>query len=786
MTRDGHEATTFVGRRHELDELHQALASARSITLIGIGGAGKTRLAQRLVDEAADALDGLDGRVWLVDLGQLHDPGMVQVALAAAMGIRPKPGERQVATICDFLGEEPAVLVLDNCEHLLPACAALVPDLLSACPALRVVATSRQALGIAGEVVYRVPPLPVPDLSRPVTAQSLAECESVALFVDRARHALPGFELNDKNAESVARLCVALEGLPLALELAAARSRVLSPEAMLTRIEHRYHLLSRGYVDLPDRHRSMEASVAWSHELCTHDEQVLWARLSVFTGGFDLDAAELVCTDDELPADRILDVLSSLADKSLVARDPGDAVPHFRMLETIRQYGAARLEVTGDADVWARRHQDHFAAESQRFHERWVGPDQPELMERLRRNHGNLRSVLERTTAGTGDAVVALRMTTDLEDYWAVTGLLTEARHWFDAALAHGTGSPVERATALSISGYLAGLQTDLKEAAGSLRAARVALESGGPEPAPPAEGVDRDEAERARTVAWARLRFAEGVQALYTAEVADAEDSCRRSIALFRSVGELHGLPAAYVVLGVALSAAGRTDEAAAVHAEGLALTTPRGELHIRGLALWALSVDARKDRDLERAEELAGRSLDLRWRIGDDAGVALALESLASISAERREANRSATLLGAAMRLWDRVGLDPLAGQYIAAQREVGEEAARAQLGDSAFVAAHRRGRSLPVDQAVAYALARGDEAEPGYLADTPLTARERQVADLIGEGLSNQQIATRLVISVRTAQGHVENILRKLGFSSRTQVAAWVVARRTGAVH
>lgn len=778
MTPDGRDATTFVGRRHELEELHEAPASARSVTLIGIGGAGKTRLAQRLVEEGED---GLEGRVWLVDLGQSHDPGMVQVAVAAAMGIRPTPGERQVSTICDFLGDEAALLVLDNCEHVLAACAELVSDLIATCPALQVVATSRQALGIAGETVYRVPPMAVPDLSRPLRAQDLAECESVALFLDRAGQALPGFQLTDSNAESIARLCVALEGIPLALELAAARSRVLSPEAMLARIEQRYHLLSRGYVDLPDRQRSIEASVTWSHELCTPDEQLLWARLSVFTGGFDLDAAELVCADDELPADRILDVLSSLADKSLISRDPGEAVPHFRMLETIRQYGAARLELTADAELWCRRHQDHFAAEAARFHQRWVGPDQPELMAHMRRNHGNLRTVLERATAESGDAVVALGMATDLEDYWAVTGLLTEARHWLEAALAHRTGTPVERAVGLSMCGYLASLQTQLKEAARHLAEAREELERAGEEPQLGTGTETPAAGDRCRTVAWARFRFAEAVHALYSGDVVTAESSSRRSIALFRSVDEVHGLPAAYVVLGVALSASDRDEEAAAVQHEGLALTTERGELHIRGLALWALSLDARKSGDLARASELARASLDLRWRIGDDAGVALALESLASISAERRAATRSATLLGAAMRLWGRVGLDPLSGAYIAAQREAGEKSARAQLGDHAFEAAHLHGRSLPVEEAVTYAITMADFPERNHLSDTPLTAREKQVANLIGEGLSNQQIATRLVISVRTAQGHVENILRKLGFSSRTQVAAWVVGRR-----
>ena len=769
------EATSFVGRRRELTELHQSVASARLVTLIGIGGSGKTRLAQRLLRELRQ---DYDGRVWMVDLGQVHDPDVVQLAVAAAMGLRPKPGENQVEVICGFVGDEPALVVLDNCEHLLGAGAALASEVMAACPQLQVVATSRQALGIAGELVYRVPPMPVPRVGAPVRTAELAQLESVSLFVGRAGDALPGFALTDANAETVARLCAALEGIPLALELAAARIRVLSPEAMLDRIEQRYELLSRGFSDVPDRQRSMEASVEWSHELCSPAERTLWRRLSVFRGGFDLDAAETVCAGPDLAQEDVLDVLSALVDKSLVYRDPEETHPHFRILELIRQYGAARLAEAEDPATWQRRHQEYFSGQARQLHDDWVGPHQPRLVARMRRNHANLQAVLEHTGSSSTLAAVALRMAVDLEDYWAVTGLLTEGRHWLDSALEQDAGSVVERSTASSISGYFAALQAQLGETRRRLAQARRELESVGDGEA----HHDRAQHDQPHTLAWARLRFAEGVQALYEGRPSDAEEHCRRSIELFEAAEVLHGLPVAHVVLGICLSAGGRSEEAAAAQRTALSLTEPRGELHIQGLALWALSVDARTAGDLDRAADLARRSLQLRAELGDDAGVALAIESLASITAEQGDATLSATLLGAAMRLWDRVGLDPLSGQYVAAQRVLGAEHARRSLGDRAFGSAHRRGRSMPVEEAVDLALGR---AHPGdaaaELADTPLTARERQVAALIGEGLSNQQIATRLVISVRTAQGHVEKILRKLGFSSRTQVATWVVGRR-----
>ena len=772
MTISGHEPTPFVGRRRELGDLRRALSSVRCLTLVGIGGAGKTRLAQRLLQEHAEGGgrgSTETGRAWLVELAPVRDPSLVQLVVADAIGVRPQPGERQVPAICQFLGGEAAVLVLDNCEHLLDACAGLVSDLLSECPGLKVITTSRQPLGIAGELVYRVPPLSLPGPGDELRWRDLAQYESVALFVSRAATALPGFKLDVANADAVARLCVALEGIPLALELAAARIRTLSPSAMLDRIEQRYQLLSRGYVDVPDRQRSLQASVDWSHELCTPAERTLWARLSVFSGGFDLEAAETVCAGPDLPSGEILDVLSSLVDKSLVHRDLHGEEPHYLLLETIREYGAARLQLEDDPATWQRRHRDYFAHLTRRFHDEWVGPRQPELIAMIRRNHANVQAALERAAAHLGDAAVVLRMAVDLEEYWAVTGLLTEARHWLDTALARGSGTPYERVHALSMCAYLAGLQLHLDYADERLAEARDALgRSDGPAEDP------------ARARAAASLHFAEGVHGFYRGRIPEALDHCRRTVELLESIGEPHGQPAAHVVIGVCLSALGRLDEARSAQSRVLELTEHTGELHIRGLALWALSADAREAGDLDRAADLVRRSLEAQSRLGDRTGIALSLESMASITAERGDALRAAVLLGAASSLWQRTGLDPMAGQYVEAQRDVAEHRAREQLDERAFDTAVGRGRRLSEEQAVDQALGRDELAPDDVLRDSPLTPREREVATLIGEGLSNQQIASRLVISVRTAHGHVENILRKLEFSSRTQVAAWVVGR------
>ena len=519
MSISAFEATPFIGRRRELGELRRALASSRCVTLIGIGGVGKTRLAQCLLQQIRE---GLDGRVWTVDLGQEHDPDMVQLAVAAAMGLRPQPGEQQVETIRKFLGDARAVLGLDNCEHLLDACAALTSDLLSACPGLQVVATSRQALGIAGERVYRVPPLSVPDFSSGTRARDLAEYESVALFVERAHDALPDFELTDENAESVAQLCVALEGIPLAMELAAARTRVLSPEAMLDRLEQRYQLLARGYVDVPNRLRSMEASVEWSHELCNAQEQTalgpalgLLGRLRPRRGGDRLRRRRPSCrrragrrlvARREVPGvpgpRRDPPALQAARDDPAVRR--GAAGAHRRPAQVgapapglLQQPGGAVPRTLGGAGPTPAGRPDA------------TQPREPPVRPRAHRVH----CIGGAHRAADGG---------DLEDYWFVTGLLSEARHWIEAALARSTGTAVQRATALSIAGYLAGFQMQAEKADQQLAEARGELER--------SEGgrLQPDEA-RDRAVAWARLRFAEGVQALNRGDLAAAMGHSRR-----------------------------------------------------------------------------------------------------------------------------------------------------------------------------------------------------------------------------------------------------------------
>ncbi len=785
MTPSSPEATPFIGRHQELSDLRQALTSGRLVTLVGAGGAGKTRLA-RQATRAAREFD--QGTVWTVELAEVTDPRLVPLTVIESIGLQDVTTSTATLALADFVGDREVLLVLDNCEHLLAACRDLVTELLPRCAGLRVLGTSRQALGVGGEVVVTVPPLSVPDPEAGLDAEELCRYDAVQLFVERARSALPGFALVPANADAVARLSHDLDGLPLALELAAARIRVLTPEAMVERLRDRYRLLTRSRADVHDRQRSLAASVEWSHDLCSVQERLLWARLSVFSGGFGLEAAERVCSDAQLEPTEVLDVLSDLIDKSLVTRDPGDAL-HYRMLESIRQYGAARLEESGGTEQLRARHRQWFLDAALSLGVGWTGPDQARGVDHWRRNHANLRLVLERTARSADRAVEAMVLVMALEGYWLVTGRLTEARHWLETALAHagdqgdeggeggeedGTAVRVVRAGAHSMCAWIGSIQSDAAYADRELERAGRLLES------------TRDD------LALGYLAFARANVHLFRGDMAAALAETSASIDLFRRADHVNHLVVALAIVGLCHSELGDAPAAAAARAECLALTEPVGELYTRSLVLWSLGLAARDRGELDEATALEARALRMKAALRDRPGIAVVLEAFATLASAADQAHRSAVLLGAAGALWDYVRLHPIAAPFISSERRRGEAIAREALSPEAFEAAFAHGRGLGVDGAVAYALGE-DESGPRARARGPvlgtdtgsgaaLTGRESEVALLVGRGLTNQDIADQLVISIRTAQGHVEQILRKLGFGSRTQVAAWVASGGT----
>lgn len=747
------EVTSFVGRRQEVAGVRRLLAASRLVTLTGAGGVGKTRLAQRVGGEMRRAFP--DG-VWFVELAELRDPALVVVAVGEALGVR------EGLSVAEFLAGQQALLILDNCEHLVGACADLAGALLPACPDLRILATSRQSLRLAGEATLTVHPLSVPDPDAPATAAELARNESVSLLVERATAVLPGMALTDDNCATVARLCQALEGVPLAIELAVARLRVLTLEQILDRLTDRYRLLTSGARNAPTRQQTLRALVDWSWELCSTQERELWARASVFAGGFELDAAEQVCGDGTLPPDTVLDLIESLVDKSVLTRTADGPRARYRMLEVVREYGAMRLAEAGAQAAVAARHRDWFAALAAYGDRHWVSPDQAALMRRLRHEQANLRLALEHAIT-EGPPETALRFAADLENHWFVRGHLSEGRHWLDRALAMPAPRHWTRVKALRVASWIATVQNEPERAEALLADAR-ALAAGLPPSVEPAY-----------------IAVVEGNIAMFRGDDATALPLFDQALAGFRSFGARSGEMWTLCCLGLTR---GLAQDPAQGYADLIAcrdLGAASGEVWWGSFALWALSVLRWRAGDVAGATAAAKESLEVRKLVEDEQfGVGLSLESLAWIAGSERRDQRCALLLGASRRMWQAMHTSLAAFRGLDRFHDETLSGVRARLGDRAD-AALRRGAEMSTADAVAIALERTPVPAPRTPAGrTGLTRREREVAALIADGLSNREIAARLVVAQRTAEGHVENILGKLGFTSRAQVAGWIATQ------
>jgi predicted ATPase len=418
------EVTSFVGRRRETLELKRMLTAARLVTLTGSGGVGKTRLALRVATDLRRAFG--DG-VWLVELDKIHDPALVVHTIATTLGVRGESGRCALAVLREALADRQVLLVLDNCEHLLAACADVADALLRTCPDLRILTASREPLGVVGETTMLVPPMSVPDPRRPPTLRAMAQYEAVNLFTARARSAVSGFELTADNYRAVAAICHQLDGLPLAIELASVRLRALSPKQVLDRLNDRFRLLSRGSRGLPDRQQTLLASIDCSYHLCTVAERTLWPRLSVFVDGFEIDAAEGICAGDGIPADEVVGLVAALVEKSIVLRDGA----WYAMLSAIGEYGQARLRDCGEYPRLRRRHRDWYEALLHRADTEWISTRQVYWLVRLEREHPNLRAALDFCLSEPGEAQAALRIAVALPGvYWWARGLPGYGRHW--------------------------------------------------------------------------------------------------------------------------------------------------------------------------------------------------------------------------------------------------------------------------------------------------------------------------------------------------------------------
>ena len=767
------ELTSFVGRRDELAEVRRLLAGSRLVTLTGVGGVGKTRLALRA---AAELRGSFPGGVWLVRLDQLREEALVAHAVASTLGLQDRAGFSSAASLAEYLAGRQLLLVLDNCEHLVDAAAKLADLLLQAAAGLRVLATSREALIIDGEMVLPVPPLPVPEAGQPLTAAGLGVFPAVRLFAERAAQVVPGFTVTEANSAAVAGICRRLEGLPLAIELAAAQTRVLSAEQIDERLGDRLGLLTRCSRARPARQQTLRASIGWSYELCSEPERLLWARLSVFAGGFELDAAEGICADDRLAAGQVLDLLAALAGKSVLTAEHRAGVARYRLPETLREFGQERLHASGQDTALRRRHRDWHEQLARRADTGWLSPQIAEWTARLFREHANVNAAQDFCQAEPGEAEAGLRIALHVWHlyYWD-PGHVSEGRYRLGQALARAGEPTVWRARGLLVASFLAGVS-------GDRGAALPLLEQG------TSLARQLDDPATSAFAAWAPAVGCHMAGDLHHA-IAQYE------VGLAVLPAAVGGRVRSLLLIGLASAAGlvGDEERAVACHRELAALTEASGEYIRRGNSAWSLytlGVAVWRRGDLDRATGLQQQSLRLWEGLNRQMGEAYCLEALAWIAASQRQHERAAVLLGAAAALWQSMGTTLDGNQPLVGCQRDCECQARQALGEAAFQAAYHRGLDLPAEDAVAYALQQPPEkpsapAAPGTPARAasgpaaPLTPRELQVARLVAGGRSNKEVAAQLVISQRTAEGHVERILTKLGFTSRAQVAAWVAA-------
>ncbi|MBB5625420.1 ATP-binding protein [Sphaerisporangium krabiense] len=759
--------TSFVGRRREVAEIRSLLAKSRLVTLTGVGGVGKTRLAARVAAEVGRAFP--DG-VWLAELATLDRPDLLAQTLTDVLRLREGSGGSNLDRLADHLADKKALLILDNCEHVLHECAVLTEELLACAPELRVIATSRQPLHIGGERTMAVLPLPLPEAGgRPLSVDALAQVDAVRLFAERAEAVLPEFAVTEANRDAVERICRRLDGIPLAIELAAVRLRALSVRQLLERLDDRFRLLASGSRAVPPRHQTLRAMVDWSHELCTEPERLLWARASVFAGGLDLEAAEAVCSGGGIAREDVMDLVSGLVEKSVLLREEHPGEVRYRLLETIRQYGKDRLAESGAEEELRRRHRDYYRDLARQAHAHRFGGAQVEWLTRLRLDHANLRAALASYAedGGPAEARDGLTMAADLLFHWRTCHHVREGRHWLDRGLALVPEPGEPRARALWSAAWLAIVQGDVAAAVAMLEESRRIGEELG------LDGL----------LAYVTLQS--GMVALHEGDTGVAAKMFEEALAGHRAAQEEVGQVMALNRLCLTCSFEGDSERAAAYGEEALQICDARGDHVHRAYALIALGVEAWRQGDCPRAAETVKQGLRVVGPLDDWLGVGLCLEVLAWIATGADAHERTARLLGALAAVWRAVGT-PLPGfGHLGRYHDETEARARAALGEPAYRAAFAQGLRMSLEEALTYAVAeQACPATPGRAperAPSPLTRRETEISGLVAEGLSNKEIAARLVIAQRTAEGHIEHILSKLGFHSRAQIAVWVAEQR-----
>ncbi|MFH8256766.1 ATP-binding protein [Streptomyces roseolus] len=673
------ELNRFVGRTGERAELAALLAESRLVTVLGVGGVGKTRLALKT---AAEVQKRYGDGVGLAELAPLRDPGLVEHALTEALGLTDHTRRAPREVLREHLAERRLLLVLDGFEHLVEACAPLVHELLTAAPGLTVLATGRRPLRLPGEAVLRLAPMTEPDALDLLTARA-AGAGAPALGADA----------------SARELCRRLDGIPLALELAAGRLPLLSVEQLLERLDDRFRLLGGGCGRLP-RHQTLRTAIGWSHELCTPEERLLWARLSVFAGPFDLEAVEYVCGGPDLPQDGILDLLDGLLAQSLVTREDTAAGPGYRMLDTVAAYGAEWLAQLGDTERMRRRHRDWYMGLATWCELEWFSPRQAEVAARTAAALPNLRAALDLCLELPEDAHLAQHLAGTLWFAWVGCGRLAEGRHWLDRALALESGHEEARLKALWVLGYVAVLQGDATAAVAALHSCR-----------------ERARASRNRLAeAYATHRM--GCLALLTDDFPRAEELLGRALDAYGELGELNSnVLMGRVELAMARAFRGDLEGAAAICREVREVCEERGERWTRAYALYVLAYAAWTRGASAQARELLVECVTINHLFRDLVGVVLAVELLALVTVSEGDAVEAAVLQGAALPVWDAVGIQLFGSASFDGPRALCAGRAVEELGAERYEEALRFGQGLSLDETVERAVAdRRAEGEGG----------------------------------------------------------------------
>ncbi|UZJ32289.1 ATP-binding protein [Streptomyces endophytica] len=667
------ELNRFIGRDDELAELVRQVGSARLVTVTGLGGVGKSRLVHH---GAAILQDRFCDGVWLVELASLSEPHLLDHAVAEALALADHSGRPVRAALCDHLAGRELLLVLDGYEHLVDVCAGLTAELLRRAPGLRVVAAGRRPLGIPGEQLLPLAPMP--------------GGEAAALFADRAAAVVPGFAVGPANEAAVGELCDRLDGIPLALELAAGRLRALSVDQVLLRLDDRFRLLTGRTRGALPRHQTLRCAIGWSHELCTPGERLLWARLSVFAGQFDLEAAEYVCSGPELPADELLDTLEELVSQSVLVREETAAGVRYRMLDTVRAYGAGWLKATRDAERLRRRHRDWYLGLATWCELDWFSSRQAEIAARIEAELPNLRVALEQSLQSTTETHLGQYLAGTLWFYWVGCGRLSEGRHWLDRALELDGGHDDARLKALWVAGYVAVLQGDTVGALGALQECSEEAERTG----------------NATAAAYALHRT--GCLALVCDDMPRAEELLRGALARYREIGELNSnVLMGQVELAMAVAFQGELADAVRLCEDVREVCEDHGERWTLAYALFVLAFAAWSRGEAGRARALLEECLAIDHTFHDLLGAVLAIELLALVTVGEGDAAEAAVLQGAAGRIWPSVGLPLFGSRYFSRPHALCEDRARRELGDGNYERCLREGGRLDLDAAVARVL-------------------------------------------------------------------------------